>query len=41
MRGVDAMQEGLFTVAKLDDFVPADHPLRSMRVLVERRIGGD
>src|ERR1700686_4841547 len=34
MRGVDAMQEGLFTVAKLDDFVPADQPLRSIRVLV-------
>jgi hypothetical protein len=32
MRGVDAMQEGLFTVAELDDFVPADHPLRSIRV---------
>ena len=34
MRGADAMQESLFTVAKLDDFVPADHPLRSIRVLV-------
>ncbi len=35
MRGQDAMQEGLFTVAKLDDFVPADlHPLRAIRVLV-------
>ena len=34
MRGGDAMQESLFTVAKLDDFVPADHPLRSIRVLV-------
>ena len=34
MRGPDAMQESLFTVAKLDDFVPADHPLRSIRVLV-------
>src|SRR5450755_2034273 len=34
MRGADAMQESLFTVAKLDDFVPADHPLRPMRVLV-------
>ena len=34
MRGSDAMQESLFTVAKLDDFVPADHPLRSIRVLV-------
>jgi transposase len=28
------MQESLFTVAKLDDFVPADHPLRSIRLLV-------
>jgi transposase len=28
------MQEGLFTVAKLDDFVPTDHPLRSIRTLV-------
>lgn len=34
MRGADAMQESLFTVAKLDDFVPDDHPLRSIRVLV-------
>ena len=34
MRGADAMQESLFTVAKLDDFVPADHPLRPIRVLV-------
>ncbi len=34
MRGPDAMQESLFTVGKLDDFVPADHPLRSIRVLV-------
>jgi transposase len=34
MRGGDAMQEGLFTVAKLEDFVPEDHPLRGVRVLV-------
>ena len=34
MRGADAMQEGLFTVAKLDDFVPVDHPLRGVRLLV-------
>ena len=34
MRGGDAMQESLFTVAKLDDFVPGDHPLRAIRVLV-------
>ena len=38
MRGPDAMQEGLFTVAKLDDFVPADHPLRSIRVLVNNAL---
>jgi transposase len=34
MRGADAMQEGLFTVAKLEDFVPEDHPLREVRRLV-------
>ena len=28
------MQESLFTVAKLDDFVPVDHPLRAVRLLV-------
>ena len=28
------MQESLFTVAKLDDLVPADHPLRAIRTLV-------
>jgi len=27
------MQESLFTVAKLNNFVPADHPLRSIRTL--------
>ena len=34
MHGADAMQEGLFTVTKLDDFVPSDHPLRAIQVLV-------
>jgi len=34
MRGGDSMQESPFTVSKLDDFVPADHPLRALRVLV-------
>jgi transposase len=28
------MQESLFTLAKLEDFVPADHPLRAIRTLV-------
>ena len=39
MRGSDAMQESLFTVAKLDDFVPADHPLRTIRTLVNTALG--
>lgn len=38
MRGPDGMQEGLLTVAKLDDFVPSDHPLRSMRLLVNEAL---
>jgi transposase len=33
------MQESLFTVAKLDDFVPSDHPLRNVRVLVNEALG--
>ena len=39
MRGTDAMQESLFTMAKLDDFVPSDHPLRGVRVLVNEALG--
>ena len=38
MRGPDAMQESLFTVAKLDDFVPPDHPLRAIRLLVNEAL---
>lgn len=34
MRGLDEMQESLFSVAKLEDFVPEDHPLRPVRLLV-------
>lgn len=34
MRGMDEMQESLFTMSKLEDFVPADHPLRPIRLLV-------
>jgi transposase len=40
MRGSDGMQEALFTVAKLDDFVPADHPLRAIRSLVNEALAG-
>lgn len=35
MRGSDGMQESLFTMSRLDDFVPSDHPLRSILVLVD------
>lgn len=38
MRGTDGLQESLFTVAKLDDFVPADHPLRGIRELVNQAL---
>jgi transposase len=34
------MREGLFTLAKLDDFVPAGHPLRAVRVLVNEALAG-
>ncbi len=39
MRGSDGMQEALFTVTKLEDFVPADHPLRAVRTLVNEALG--
>jgi transposase len=32
------MQEALFTVAKLEDFVPGDHPLRPIRKLVNEAL---
>jgi transposase len=38
MRGCDEMQESLFTVAKLEDFVPEDHPLRPLRELVNEAL---
>jgi transposase len=31
MRGADVMQEGLFSFRQLEEFVPADHPLREVR----------
>lgn len=33
MRGPDTYTEGLFTMRRLDDFVPANHPLRRIRVM--------
>ncbi len=39
MRGLDEMQEPLFTMVKLEDFVPADlHPLRPIRLLVNEAL---
>ena len=43
MRGMDEMQEPLFTTVKLEDFVPADHPLRPIWLLVNaalKRLNG-
>lgn len=34
MRGADTFTEGLFSVRKLEDFVPASHPLRPVRKMV-------
>ena len=39
MRGSDIMQESLFMVSKLEDFVPEDHPLRPIRLLVYVTLG--
>jgi hypothetical protein len=39
MRGSDGMQEGLLTVPRLEDFVPADHPPRPIRLLVNDALG--
>ena len=38
MCGMDEMQESLFTTVKLEDFVPADHPLRPIRLLVNEAL---
>ena len=34
MRDTDVMQESLFTYRTLNDFVPANHPLRAIREIV-------
>lgn len=39
MRGSDEMQESLFMMTKLDDFVPADHPLRAIQGVVNEALG--
>lgn len=34
MRCADTFTEGLFTMHHLDDFVPTNHPVRPIRVMV-------
>lgn len=34
MRGPDSYSESLFTTVRLEDFVPANHPLRPIRAWV-------
>ncbi len=38
MRGPDGMQESLFTMARLEDFIPSDHPLRAIRELINEAL---
>ena len=38
MRGADTFTESLFTMRHLDDFVPADPPLRVIRVMVNQAL---
>jgi transposase len=38
MPGSDVLQESLYTIAKLEDYVPADHPLRSIRLPVNEAL---
>jgi transposase len=38
MHGPDSFTEGLFTMRRLDDFVPSDHPLRRIRGTVKKTL---
>lgn len=40
MRGSDTFTESLFSIKKLDDFVPATHPLRAIRAMVNDALSG-
>ena len=39
MRGADSYNEALFSTVKLDEFVPASHPLRPIRAWVNEALG--
>ncbi len=38
MRGADGYTEQLFSIRRLEDFIPADHPLRAMREMVNEAL---
>lgn len=38
MRGADIFTESLFTMRHLDDILPAAHPLRVIRVMVNKAL---
>ena len=38
MRGADTFTESPFTLYRLEDFVPADHPLRPIRQMVNEAL---
>jgi transposase len=38
MRGADAQQSGMFSYVSLEARVPAEHPLRAMRVLLDEAL---
>jgi transposase len=40
MRGADSYTENLFSSVKLEDFVPANHPLRPIRTWVNEALAG-
>jgi hypothetical protein len=38
MRGADTFTESLFSMRKLDDFIPPSHPLRAIRVMTNEAL---
>ena len=41
MRGADVTQEGLFVTRQTADYVPAEHPLRPLRDILNRALKRD
>ena len=39
MRGAERFTESLFTLSRLKDFIPADHPLRQILPMVNQALG--